>query len=366
MHKETQPLDHEIDEAININKIVDIWDNPHGESNNQLVDEIIAEDSRNLWTEASESKEGKEALDQALRETAESRSQMADFYLAEWQERTGNHSPDMAEAFRNLECHTGFDAGWGRMQKSLLGFEIGEKYSAAKTGGEVVYLGSYTDIHFPLSMRGRSITLVDPVFRDEPEMLDQLKSEIEKYGEFTMTQEDDAYHFAFEFDFGQGKEPVNVTLLPQGAEEYSPTSEIGMLLSFKGNGYTNPFKFRKLSEKMKEGAYIYDTDIAGFAGKIFNEITDRRKDYSKFTPDEQTEYQDKIQAAAGELCLEAFFVPGVEQPVYRLIGRPDKLAEYADEINAELAQKDVSLADLRAYIKSMPLGSLEDTSSDNK
>jgi hypothetical protein len=107
-----------------------------------------------------------------------------------------------------------------------------------------VYLGSHTDIEYPLTLGSRDIEMVDytlkePTFQEE--VKNRIKALINKDPEIQGDQ------INFEFDFGQGPEPVIVKLKPewygqlpkQAASDlaaYTPPEKIGAILSYAGQG----------------------------------------------------------------------------------------------------------------------------------
>lgn len=359
MDQKFGPSDAEISDAYNLNKKLDQAGADTGKTNSQIISDIISQQEMQSLEIGSRDYK---AFQKESEQIKESMNQRADFYLHEWQEKTGNRSHDMETVFKNLECQTFGDLGWGRLQKSLLGFEIGDRReSSGNASQSTVYLGASTDIHFPLAMRARNITLVDPGFAESPEMIDALKEEIAKYGEYQLKQSEEGWSATFQVDFGKGKEEVRLTVCPVGAETYEPDQPVGTLLSFKGNGYTTPFSFPRIDSHLAEGAYIYDSDYAGFASEIVADISARKGDYSAFSGAETREYQERTGQAAANFGLKTIFIPGLEQPVYQLEADISRITAYAEECQAKREERNSGgpdLSELREFIKSAPPGSL--------
>ncbi|MEI7792274.1 MAG: hypothetical protein WCI57_02195 [Candidatus Berkelbacteria bacterium] len=99
-----------------------------------------------------------------------------------------------------------------------------------------LYLGSGTDIEYPLALGSREIIMVDYIFIDR-EAVDQI---IEKVKDITGHEpeiKDDEIRFIF--DFGEGEEEVIVKLIAknyspdqQAPEAFTSPEKIGMILTF--------------------------------------------------------------------------------------------------------------------------------------
>lgn len=81
---------------------------------------------------------------------------------------------------------------------------------------KTVYIGSATDIAYPLALGARNIVLDDPCFSQQ-EWRTALGDRIRALIGEGVTEAEDA--FTFEFDFGQGSETVHVQV---AAREYIP------------------------------------------------------------------------------------------------------------------------------------------------
>ncbi len=83
-------------------------------------------------------------------------------------------------------------------------------------GKKTVYIGSATDVAYPLALGARNIILVDPCF-SQNEWRNALGDRIKALVGEGVTEEEDV--FTFEFNFGQGDETVRIQVT---AQEYIP------------------------------------------------------------------------------------------------------------------------------------------------
>ncbi len=83
----------------------------------------------------------------------------------------------------------------------------------------LVYIGSGTDVEYPLALGGRHIIMVDPILEDE-EAVQELVTRVENLTKESVDR--DRSRVTFTFDFGDGKEPVVVELVPKA---YDPSLE---------------------------------------------------------------------------------------------------------------------------------------------
>ncbi|MEI6553225.1 MAG: hypothetical protein WCO09_01530 [bacterium] len=130
----------------------------------------------------------------------------------------------------------------------------------------LVYIGSGTDIEYPLALGGRDIRMIDPILSDERakaeliEKIRQLIKEDQKIG--------DGQKLGFLFDFGNGKEEVSVELVekpysPEDAEGYVIPDNVGLIVLYAAQ---SPGGRVAVDENMKSklvegGAILEETTI---------------------------------------------------------------------------------------------------------
>lgn len=134
----------------------------------------------------------------------------------------------------------------------------------------VVYIGSGTDIEYPLALGGRNIIMVDPLLARE-----DVRLEIIKRIKAIITENplvDDVF-ISFKFDFGNGPEDVKVELVARNypysegkrmADDYSLPEETGVVVLYAPAGVT--IDDSKVRESLVRG------------GVLINEYTITTKD----------------------------------------------------------------------------------------
>jgi hypothetical protein len=119
----------------------------------------------------------------------------------------------------------------------------------------IVYLGSGSDINYPLAIGGRNIVLVDMAVSDENNRHGVLRRLSEVFD--SEISNPDGNEFSFSFDFGDGPEEVLVSLesgmyAPMNEEqvaeygEYVLPDKVGAILTFVLN---SPLGFIKINDE---------------------------------------------------------------------------------------------------------------------
>lgn len=120
----------------------------------------------------------------------------------------------------------------------------------------LVYIGSGTDVEYPLAIGGRSIQMVDTLLVD-PKMQDEVVAKIARLINQTPEILNDTIHFAF--DFGSGPESVSVMLVPKFLpyseekrleDDFVLPSDMGAILLYASQG---PGGSVRVTDAMKEG-----------------------------------------------------------------------------------------------------------------
>ena len=98
-----------------------------------------------------------------------------------------------------------------------------------------IYLGSGTDVEYPLSLGCREIYMIDPIFKDRL-FVQEVKSRIEKITHQSVL--DNNQSFEFLFDFGRSPENVQVVLVAEvyGVESINLPKNIGLVIEFASQG----------------------------------------------------------------------------------------------------------------------------------
>lgn len=136
-----------------------------------------------------------------------------------------------------------------------------------------VYIGSGTDIEYPLALGGRVIFMVDPIFED-PEAQKSVIEQVEKL--IADKPEVTGQTLKFKFNFGEGKENVTVDLIAKPYIEndqensFKIPQNTGIILLFASQG---PQGSVNASETMKEkladgGAIISEHRLIPKEGKV--------------------------------------------------------------------------------------------------
>lgn len=136
---------------------------------------------------------------------------------------------------------------------------------------KTVYIGSATDVAYPLALGARNIVLADPCFSQD-EWCTTLGDRIKALIGEGVTEEEGI--FTFEFDFGQGNETVRIQV---AAQEYIPEEfrkiqassfelpkDTGVVMLFATQGGASgavAVTESLLSKVDSHGAVIQDADI---------------------------------------------------------------------------------------------------------
>lgn len=108
----------------------------------------------------------------------------------------------------------------------------------------LVYLGSGTDIEYPLALGARKIIMVDCIFKQREAVADIFKKIKQLTGKDPILESNG---FSFEFNFGNGGEAIKIEISsnafnPQDKEmeaefgKFVPPQKIGMILFFASHG----------------------------------------------------------------------------------------------------------------------------------
>ncbi len=132
----------------------------------------------------------------------------------------------------------------------------------------LVYLGSGTDIEYPLAMGARGIRMVDFFFSDEKtrrEVVERLQKITNQKIEIKDNK------ICTLFDFGQGAETITIELDASAynpserldAPVYVPPEEIGVVLTYVANGPTGEWSVGGdiISKVSNGGAVIEDENV---------------------------------------------------------------------------------------------------------
>ncbi len=126
-------------------------------------------------------------------------------------------SPDMLRAFNSIDAFATGRMGNQELikNKQEIVTEVTKKklLENVLTEYPLVYIGSGTDIEYPLCLGGRVIVMVDPIF-ESPKALADIKTKIENITGEKIAQQS-LEKLGFTFDFGSGKKPVIVHFSPK-------------------------------------------------------------------------------------------------------------------------------------------------------
>ena len=124
-------------------------------------------------------------------------------------------------------------------QKIKLGISL---YSHLKDSNIVnypaLYIGSNTDIEFPIILGARKIILLDPCFKDE----NKVNAVFQKIIQYDISENaaikkisNKHHHIKYQFDFGEGIEDCYIDILSLGYDEYQPFIPLGYIIEFNSN-----------------------------------------------------------------------------------------------------------------------------------
>ncbi len=158
-------------------------------------------------------------------------------------------SEDLQKAFGAIKAQTMSLFNLAVLEKQQNVLEVREKgipNEAVMKEFPLVYVGSGTDIEYPLSLGSRNVLMVDP-FLGDPKGIESLRRKITALSGANVTE--DSGRFRFMFDFGAAKEEVSITVDPrvyakggddhvEQKERFTPPAEIGGLLAFQSGDPT--------------------------------------------------------------------------------------------------------------------------------
>lgn len=133
-------------------------------------------------------------------------------------------SPMRQKAFDSLDTVTPFRAVQ-REQKKNTALELIARVVTPELlkSHPLVYIGSGSDVEYPLVLGARDIVLIDPVFRS-PDAAGTIAARVEQLTSVQPHIEENT--ISFEFEFEQGKpEPVCVTLIPESYPVHEAETE---------------------------------------------------------------------------------------------------------------------------------------------
>lgn len=147
--------------------------------------------------------------------------------------------------------------------KKGIALEAAEKGLISKEvlqGHSLTYIGSGTDIEYPLALGARIITMVDPIFADpkaQEEVLEKVKRLISK------TPVVSGKILNFQFDFGEGQEEVTVKLVAKSypytegvraANDFDIEPDTGVIVLYASQGPRGQVSVRdSMKEKLSAG-----------------------------------------------------------------------------------------------------------------
>ena len=140
------------------------------------------------------------------------------------------------------------------------------------TQDATVYLGSGTDIEYPLALGARNIWLLDPIFQNE-EAKDMVLKQVEKI--LTENAHLDGDHLVFNFDFGNGKEITQIHFESKlyGIEDVDLPKNIGLVIKFASQGPHGQIRIgNDIEENMTKDCLVLEESRLIQNGKV-TEIT---------------------------------------------------------------------------------------------
>jgi len=188
-------------------------------------------------------------------------------------------SEHLRQAFARIESATGTIANLATLRKREAIINIRERSLINETitkSAPLVYLGAGTDIEYPLTLGAREIVMVDPIFTEQ-RFIDSVKGRIGAIAGEVRVAADGALQF--QFDFGNGPEPVIVRLCASAYGEsgqiagssvkaFEPPEKIGMFLTFQGPDATSD---KESFERLVEGGYVLSNAPLSYMGEAFSE-----------------------------------------------------------------------------------------------
>ncbi|MDD4409937.1 MAG: hypothetical protein PHW52_04795 [Candidatus Pacebacteria bacterium] len=224
------------------------------------IDQYEEGEQENDVENVLESQVGEETLYPGLSETSKRLLGLKEFrkFSAE-EERNTFSSSDRMNAYLNLSTNTfpidhkiNYKKGIVRdiVSKDLIDENI-------LKNNLTVYLGSGTDIEYPLAFGARNIWLVDPELNNNEAIL-ELRERIEKITEERLSLEIQE-SFRFDFDFGNGKEEVMVDIVPKkyGIDGIHFPENIGLVILFASQDMNRQVCIGEdIRNNIIEGGYI--------------------------------------------------------------------------------------------------------------
>lgn len=174
-------------------------------------------------------------------------------------------------AFDNIDTSTGFRKEMIMQKQGVVSEVIEQNLISEKIlkNYPTVYLGSGTDIEYPLALGSREIEMVDYIL-DNPGARQEISRRIEALVGQSVAVDGDK--IIFKFDFGSGSETVLVNLRPMihsnqeggsQADKYMFPEKIGLILGFAAQGPAGRIELgRDIKSKLVEdGAVLWNTEF---------------------------------------------------------------------------------------------------------
>lgn len=128
-----------------------------------------------------------------------------------------------------------------------------------------IYVGSGTDVEYPILLGARNITLVDIGFAESERMKKEIQDRVRKITPDFVTKKDD---MLCQIDFGAGKEEVFISLNSQHygppvdenqkVERFVFPENVGLVIGFSSGGPVG--RESSLLDSLQVGSYILDTE----------------------------------------------------------------------------------------------------------
>ena len=240
-------------------------------------------------------------------------------------------SPDLIRAYENIHTDS-VGAESANLEKTEIALNLREGFEedGILKKEKLLYIGSGTDIEYPLLLGGRNLLFIDPVFEDE-EKIKELEQRIKTLDpEARIVQENGQFKACLNFCPGEGeKESVTVEVLPIGIQDYSPSDSVGGILAFNSRGPSellSIFTNQQLLEKIIKGGYILDNESSPIRLKAAQETIERQ-----MTDDELTERERQI---ANQVGLEKIDTGYPDNSFYRIDDKKkflEFISEYIEE-----------------------------------
>lgn len=340
------PTELEVAAAFELNKQIDLErKRKPGLSNTDLSEELFGRDMA--------SPDFGDILDEENRRNNKRKY----FEIEAWSKESSYATEDLVCIMKALKLRSLGFTGRSALIKANLGTNLGDRLERETIHDlPVIYLGSASDVEFPLSLRYRNIILVDPGLTSDGSALIEIRGLLQQLGQVEESEKDGKYCFKVDCDFGSGKETVRVECVPQEAQDYKydRAEALGGILSFQG-GNANAFQYPELMSHLSEGAIIFDNHKNFIDEEVMKELPDIMYDLHiiKF----RNIYDRKLREIAARYGLEAMMTPGIGLPYYVFI--EDKTEQIAEIVKPAEIDYD------QPYLKRIPSASSFDYSDDD-